>query len=113
MPMQPTRYCSCSPCCPNRIAKGQRFCAQGQKLKDAQRFNALFRQLYHSERWRRRRREQLRAFPACEDCEAKGQLREATDAHHRQKPRSELEFWTNALASLCHACHSVRTQRGE
>lgn len=113
MPLQPTRYCSCRPNCPNRIQKGQRFCSDGQQRKDAERPNAPFRELYQTTRWRRRRQDQLDDFPACEDCQTRGRLEPATDAHHRQKPRTAAEFWSNPLASLCHRCHSIRTQRGE
>jgi hypothetical protein len=42
-----------------------------------------------------------------------GKLEPATDAHHRQKPKTEAEFFSIPLGSLCHRCHSVRTQRGE
>jgi 5-methylcytosine-specific restriction protein A len=113
MPLYPTRFCSCRPSCPNRISRGQRFCQEGQQVRDAARLNAALRRLYHTERWRQRRRAQLDAFPACEDCAAVGKLEPATDAHHRQKPKTEAEFFSIPLGSLCHRCHSVRTQRGE
>lgn len=113
MPFYPTRYCSCSPNCPNRISRGQRFCSDGQKAKDAARVNSAMRLLYGTMRWRRRRQAQLDAHPECEDCSARHKLEPATDAHHRRKPRTEAEFWNNELASLCHRCHSIRTQRGE
>lgn len=114
MPLQPTRYCSCRPNCPNRIGKGQRFCKDGQALKDRERPNANLRRFYFTERWRRMRRAQLDKEPACYDCAAQGKLEPATDVHHKTKPSNESEFFdASRLGSLCHICHSIRTQRGE
>jgi 5-methylcytosine-specific restriction enzyme A len=114
MPLQPLRFCSCRPNCPNKIEKGQRFCKDGQARRDAERPNAGLRRLYFSERWRRLRAAQLEQEPACYDCKAKGKLEPATDVHHKQKPRNETEFFDALrLGSLCHRCHSIRTQRGE
>lgn len=113
MPSYPTRFCSCRPNCPNRISRGQRFCQEGQQIKDASRLNATLRKLYHSQRWRALRRSQLDAVPACEDCAASGKLEPATDVHHKVKPKTEHAFFSVPLGSLCHRCHSIRTQRGE
>jgi 5-methylcytosine-specific restriction enzyme A len=114
VPMQPTRFCSCRPDCPNRIEKGVRFCKDGQALKDRQRPNANLRRFYFTERWARTRRRQLDKEPACYDCADKGKLEPATDVHHKRKPLTEIDFFDERwLGSLCHRCHSIRTQRGE
>ena len=96
-----------------KIGRGERYCTDGLAVRDAARLNAFLRKLYNTTRWRQRRRAQLDAFPSCEDCAALGKLEPATDAHHRTKPKTEAEFFSIPLGSLCHRCHSIRTQRGE
>jgi len=91
-----------------------RRCASCQAARDAGRPNANLRRLYFTTAWARTRRAQLDEEPACYDCLAQGKLEPATDVHHKIKPRNDREFFERwRLGSLCHRCHSIRTQRGE
>lgn len=75
-----------------------------------------YKQLIHTGRWLRLRRETLNAQPLCERCYGDGIITRATELHHR-KPvedgvnRAEkirLMFDSKNLQPLCHDCH-VRT----
>lgn len=59
-------------------------------------------------RWRRARKHYLAKHPLCVEC---GAL--ATDVDHIVDHRGNYElFWdTNNWQSLCHSCHSIKTQK--
>lgn len=64
--------------------------------------------------WERFRLVFLAETPLCGDCLATGRTTAATDVHHLHKLADggrRLDR-LNCVA-LCHACHSVRTRRGE
>lgn len=73
------------------------------------------RAFYWSVRWRRLRMAHLAEHPLCVDCQGQGRTTPATEVHHvtkrRVDPNAELD--RDNLMSLCKACHSVRTARGE
>lgn len=66
-------------------------------------------------RWRRLRAFHIAHNPLCADCLAEGRTTPATDVHHIVKrsvdPHAEMD--RDNLVSLCRACHSTRTGRGE
>ena len=71
-------------------------------------------QWYEHARWRRRRQRQLKLRPLCAWCEKRGQVTEATVAHHTEPHRGDrVKFWTGELVSLCKKCHDIDAQRIE
>jgi len=71
-----------------------------------------WRQWYQLERWRRRRRLQLRHFPVCRMCEARGLVTVATIADHVSSHRGDWNaFLLGELQSLCADCHNRLKQR--
>jgi 5-methylcytosine-specific restriction protein A len=68
-----------------------------------------FQHLYSSAWWRRRRLIQLREYPLCAFCLARGVTTVATVCDHIEKHGGNaLAFRTNALQSLCRDCHERR-----
>ena len=69
---------------------------------------------YSTARWQRRRAYQLRHFPLCVMCEAKGLPVAATVADHVTPHQGDPNlFWFGELQSLCASCHSGTKRRGE
>lgn len=65
--------------------------------------------------WRNERLAYLSEHPLCVRCLANGMTVEATDVDHVIPHRGNLTlFWDRSnWASLCHACHSTKTRRGQ
>ncbi len=73
-----------------------------------------WRKWYGTQRWKRRRREQLDRIPNCERCAEDGELVEATVADHAEPHRGDPEkFWHGRLCSLCDWHHNSAKQREE
>lgn len=65
----------------------------------------------YDRKWRARRLNKLAADPWCEDCLEHEIWNPATDIHHVIRHRGDVSvFNTSPLISLCHSCHSKRTQ---
>lgn len=72
-----------------------------------------YRHLLASRVWKNLRAEYLGKHPLCEDCEAAGITRLATEVHHiipisneTSYPRMRaLAYDVNNLRALCHECH--------
>lgn len=58
--------------------------------------------------WRKLRETVLRERPLCETCYREGKMIPATDVDHRDNDPTNNDRMN--LASLCHACHSRKTQ---
>lgn len=69
----------------------------------------------YDRKWRRFRQWFLSEHPLCRDCQSRGVITEATEVHHVAKLRSrpDLRLEPSNVMPLCHACHEVRTGRGE
>jgi 5-methylcytosine-specific restriction protein A len=75
---------------------------------------SVYRHWYWTQRWRRKAKAQLRAYPLCARCQEQGHITAATVADHVEPHRGdEQKFWNGALASLCKAHHSRTKQREE
>lgn len=62
---------------------------------------------YHTKRWRRRAKAQLREHPLCVMCLEKGRVVPATVADHVEPHHGDqFKFWLGALQSLCASHHS-------
>lgn len=73
-----------------------------------------YRQLYKTGRWQRRRKEQLSRQPLCERHLKRGDVVEATVAHHKVKHNGDPKlFWEGELESLCSPCHDSEAQSEE
>jgi 5-methylcytosine-specific restriction protein A len=69
---------------------------------------------YSTARWQRRRAYQLRHFPLCSMCEARGLPVPATVADHVTPHQGDSNlFWFGELQSLCAHCHSSRKKQQE
>ena len=72
--------------------------------------------VYQSGLWRPLRDAYLMAHPLCEDCQAAGRVRVATEVHHvvsfmlmPEGPlRDELAYDAGNLVALCGECHRAR-----
>ena len=76
---------------------------------------AQYRKLYNTARWHRTRSYQLRHYPLCERCKAKGYISQATVCHHIDKD-SKLDperFFHGPYQSLCTSCHDSDAQQEE
>ena len=69
---------------------------------------------YATARWRAVRAGQLREFPLCAMCRAKGKLTPATVVDHIKPIRHGGDRYDSAnLQSLCWSCHSSKTRMEE
>lgn len=99
--------------CPHcdRVCKGRCSCVQ----RDYDKTRGTSSERGYDSRWRAVRSEKLKLNPLCQDCELGGKITVANEVHHIVKvsvsPESRLDL--NNLMSLCKACHSIRTLRGE
>lgn len=104
MPTAPLKPCS-YPGCSELVQRGR--CAR-HPYEDAH--DPDSQRLYSTARWKRRRAAQLRKQPWCEECQRSDVWTPATDADHIVPHRGdERLFFTGALQSLCHTCHSKKT----
>lgn len=112
MPTAPLRFCA-APSCGQRVPRG--YCPAHSRAKDRARPNAGARLWYMRARWRRLRVQILQEQPLCPECHAEGQIRMATEVHHKLKHHGdEVLFYDRAnLEGLCHFHHGQHTGRGE
>jgi|SRR5579864_340546 len=106
MPDAPARGCVHPGCPEYASARGR--CEQHARAFDAAR--GTTKERGYDGAWRKFRAWFLRRHPVCEDC---GHA--ATEVHHKVKIRDRLALRlveSNCMA-LCHACHAMRTARGE
>lgn len=74
----------------------------------------IWRAWYGTMRWKRRRRDQLRAHPFCAMCLRAKVYTAATVADHVVRHRGNpTAFWTGKLQSLCKHHHDKDKQREE
>lgn len=65
--------------------------------------------LYHTRRWKRLRRHQLRISPLCSMCLRQGLAVPAAVVDHVEPHKGNLlKFWCGQLQSLCKPCHDSR-----
>lgn len=72
-----------------------------------------YMELINTSAWLHLRRDKLSRNPLCEDCQAKGNIRPATEVHHvvpvenglTREEKRRLMFDPHNLRSLCHPCH--------
>lgn len=62
-------------------------------------------------RWQRLRQMYLRSHPLCVACEREGRVTAATDVDHIVPKRWGGQDTDDNFQPLCHACHSVKTNR--
>src|ERR1043165_7690819 len=103
MPLAPPRLCS-------RCRKPGCSCQkQARQQSDRERGTAAERG--YDYQWQQFRLRYLADHPLCEDCQAEGLIRPATDIHHEKKlsEHPEYKYDEEWLMPLCHECHAVRT----
>lgn len=67
-------------------------------------------QRLYDRRWQRRRELQLSREPWCAECLRANIYTPATDVHHVQRHQGDpILFRMSPLESLCHACHTIKT----
>lgn len=70
------------------------------------------RKQYNSSKWKRLRQRQLSTQPLCQSCQIQGRICLASDVDH-VFPWNQIgpeAFMHNVYQSLCHECHSHKTQ---
>lgn len=84
--------------------------SRNQRSPEAQQY----RKLYKTSRWQKLRARQLRHYPLCSKCQARGQVTPATVADHIEPHKgNEHLFFHGPLQSLCAPCHSGAKQSEE
>lgn len=107
--MSPTRALrQCTyPGCGALVSHGSRCAAHAEAWH-----NQDYRAWYRTDRWRQIRAQQLLIQPWCEECRKGGRMVVATDVDHIEPHRGdESRFYGGPFQSLCHRCHSRKTQR--
>lgn len=68
---------------------------------------------YGTAQWMRKRAQQLSAEPLCQSCLQRNFVTAATEVDHIFPWRQigDHAFYRNAFQSLCHDCHSYKTQQ--
>jgi 5-methylcytosine-specific restriction endonuclease McrA len=75
-------------------------------VRKANPFSGDPRSWYQIEKWRKRRRLQLRTEPLCAYCLKRGLVVPADIADHVEPHRGDpIKFYTGRLQSLCKPCH--------
>jgi len=105
MPNAPKRPCS-FPSCPEMVSAGR---CSAHSNQQGQRGGATKRG--YDYQWQKFREWFIRRHWVCSDC----QINATTDVHHMRKAREypALMRVESNCRGLCHACHAVRTARGE
>ena len=85
------------------------------RLYDQARYHDEHRVLYRTSTWARIRKVHLQGQPLCVECMKRSVITPATDVDHIVPHRGDrdLFFDSNNLQSLCKACHTAKTRRGE
>ena len=111
------RKCT-SPACYGLAAEGSRLCTACGERKPRAPPRASAAARGYDWQWRKpggTRDAFLACHPLCQDCQAAGRMRPATEVHHVERiaaaPQRKRD-WRN-LRALCRACHSRRTAKGE
>ena len=67
---------------------------------------------YNSAKWKHLRQRQLTAQPLCQSCITEGRVCQASDVDHvfAWSAIGQQAFMHNIFQSLCHNCHSHKTQ---
>jgi predicted kinase len=69
---------------------------------------------YHTKRWERKSKLQLKQFPLCVYCQKTGQIVPATVADHIEPHKGDYQkFWFGELQSLCWSHHSSAKAKEE
>jgi 5-methylcytosine-specific restriction enzyme A len=110
MPYAALRPCAAPKC--GTLVRGPRSrCPTHARQQEQQRPNLQARKLYGTPRWQALRQQVLSEEPYCRVC----QVARGTNVDHIERHEGiEAKFFArNGLQSLCHSCHSTKTQRGE
>lgn len=120
MPYAPARPCAANNRgvrCPLRITGSESYCPEHKKQFQRERNRARDPEavkFYKSAAWLRTRKRVLeRDNHTCQQCLSQGRAVTATHVDHRQtrRERPDLELEDSNLTSLCHSCHSSKTNR--
>ena len=110
MAQAPLKGCTYAGC--RQLVRDASYCDQHKRADPRSRPGDPF---YSSRRWRGLRLRKLAIAPLCEDCLKINKTTAATEVHHvaKRQDHPELAYTLANLESLCKACHSRRTVRGE
>lgn len=113
MPSKPKKPCR-KQGCTNLVENG--YCEKHRKeswARDSRRESASKRGYDH--RWKKARHEFLVRNPLCKTCLRNGRVEPATDVDHVIPHRGDQKlFWDiQNWQSLCHSCHSKKTNSGQ
>lgn len=106
MPLAALRICT-YPGCHNLTRSGR--CELHQAQPDRLRDPRVVK-LYNDPRWKQIRAEQLEVEPFCRICKRNGKLTRATEVDHIEPHNGdEFKFFFGPFQSLCHSCHTKKT----
>lgn len=110
MPVSAYRICT-YPGCTNLVRSGR--CAKHTQQPDRLfPHDPVSQRLYNSKRWKEIRADQLEAEPYCREHLKRGERVKATTVDHIEPHKGdEKRFFTGPFQSLCHKCHTVKTNR--
>lgn len=99
--------------CPNLVERGKRYCEAHADLEpkiDYDKGRSASERGYDRQ-WQKARKSYLTRHPLCVECLKQGKYVMATDVDHIKPHRGDKElFWDpDNLQSLCHSCHSKKT----
>ena len=111
MPNRAKKYCK-YPRCANYAEDGSAYCFM-HKNTHKKREIKTYEKWYGLAVWKRLREKKLREYPLCQECAKQGRVTKATDVDHIIPHRGDWSLFIsyNNLQSLCHSCHSEKTNK--
>lgn len=112
MPTLPTNTKCATYGCTNQRSKLNTYCVEhgGKNTIDTEQRKA-FVSMYQTAQWKQVRQSQLSRQPLCESCLTTGKVVQANHVDHvfAWARIGKDAFYNNLFQSLCHECHSVKT----
>ena len=111
MPHAALRLCT-YPGCTTLVHSGR--CSKHPAINNGRYYprDPSVQRMYNSKEWKRLRRQQLEDEPFCRDCAKAGKITKATEVDHEEPHKGdEVKFFHGKLQSLCHSCHTAKTDR--
>ena len=104
--LQPCAY----PGCPNLVRRGR---CEEHHVAERSHYDPSKHRLYGTAKWQRLRAMQLSREPWCAACLEHSHYEAATDVDHVIPHAGDVKLFFNMsnLQSLCHACHTIKTNQ--
>ena len=110
MPFAALKTCTYPGC--TRLVRSGRCVVHGQKGSRLYPRDPKIQKLYNSKQWKEIRHEQLLNEPYCRQCMLQGRRVLATEVDHIEPHKGNVtKFFSGPFQSLCHSCHTAKTDR--